>query len=48
MATTKTTIRDLVIASNPRHYSEREPSYEFTDRKFTKPQQTNIVKASND
>ena len=44
--TVKISARDLCLQENPRHYSEREPSYEFTGRKFTKPQKTNIVKGS--
>jgi len=40
----KTTARTLCLQSDPRHYSKREPSYEFSTRKFTKPQKTNMVK----
>ena len=36
MATKKFTIKDLCLNKDPRMYSDPEPSYEFTNRKFTK------------
>ncbi len=44
VTTTKTDMRSLCLQENPRMYSEREPSYQHTGKKFTKPQQTNIVR----
>jgi hypothetical protein len=40
----KTTARTLCLQVDPRHYAHREPSYEFSSKRFTKPQQTNMVK----
>jgi len=34
-------MRSLCLEQDPKMYSEREPSYEFDKRKFTKPQKIN-------
>jgi len=44
VTTTSVTARELCLQIDPKHYSEKEPSYEFTRKKFTKPQQTRVIK----
>ena len=46
MGTVKVTARQLILEQNPKHYVEKEPSYEFSKRKFTKTQKTNIRTSS--